>query len=70
MIGHTDTEGDADGNEKLGMQRAQTVSQLITGAGIKVVEQTVTSHGERDFLVKTPDNTAEPKNRRVEVTVR
>jgi outer membrane protein OmpA-like peptidoglycan-associated protein len=30
----------------------------------------VTSHGERNPLVQTPDNTAEPKNRRVEVTVR
>ncbi len=70
VIGHTDTEGDADANEKLGLQRAQTVSQLITGAGVKAIEMTVTSHGERDLLVKTPDNTAEPKNRRVEVTIR
>lgn len=70
VIGHTDTEGDADANEKLGLQRAQAVSGLIAGAGLKAVETTVTSHGERDLLVKTPDNTAEPKNRRVEVTVR
>lgn len=70
VIGHTDTEGDANANEKLGLQRAQAVSGLIAGAGLKAVETTVTSHGERDLLVKTPDNTAEPENRRVEVTVR
>ena len=70
VIGHTDTEGDADANEKLGLQRAQAVSQLLTGAGVKTIDTTVTSHGERDLLVKTPDNTAEPKNRRVEVTIR
>jgi peptidoglycan-associated lipoprotein len=70
VIGHTDTAGDPDANEKLGLQRAQAVSQLITGAGLKAVEITVTSHGERDLLVRTPDNTAEPKNRRVEVTLR
>ncbi len=70
VIGHTDTAGDAAANEKLGLQRAQTVTQLITGAGLKALEITVTSHGERDLLVKTPDNTAEPKNRRVEVTIR
>jgi len=70
VIGHTDTEGDANANEKLGLQRAQAVSGLIAGAGLKAVETTVTSHVERDLLVKTPDNTAEPKNRRVEVTVR
>ena len=70
VIGHTDTEGDADGNEKLGLQRAQAVSQMLTGAGLKAIDTTVTSHGERDLLVKTPDNTGEPKNRRVEVTIR
>lgn len=70
VVGHTDTEGDAEANEKLGLQRAQTVAQLISGAGLKAIETTVTSHGERDLLVKTPDNTAEPKNRRVEVTIR
>jgi outer membrane protein OmpA-like peptidoglycan-associated protein len=70
VIGHTDTEGDADANEKLGLQRAQAVSQWLVGAGVKTIETTVTSHGERDLLVKTPDNTAEPRNRRVEVTVR
>ena len=29
-----------------------------------------TTHGEADLLVKTPDNTPEPRNRRVEITVR
>jgi peptidoglycan-associated lipoprotein len=70
VIGHTDTQGEPDANEKLGLQRAQAVSQLIAGAGLKAVEITVTSHGERDLLVRTPDNTAEPKNRRVEITLR
>jgi hypothetical protein len=30
----------------------------------------VRSHGEGELLVPTPDNVFEPKNRRVEVTVR
>jgi outer membrane protein OmpA-like peptidoglycan-associated protein len=30
----------------------------------------VASHGETNLLVPTPDDTAEAKNRRVEVTVR
>ena len=30
----------------------------------------VTSHGEGDPMVKTPDETPEPRNRRVEITVR
>jgi outer membrane protein OmpA-like peptidoglycan-associated protein len=70
IIGHTDTLGDAESNERLGLQRAELVAKLIAGAGLKVSELTVTSHGEFNLLVKTPDETAEPKNRRVEITIR
>ena len=30
----------------------------------------IESHGERNLLVPTPDDTAEPGNRRVEITLR
>jgi len=30
----------------------------------------VASHGEADLLIKTKDNTPEPRNRRVEISVR
>lgn len=68
VIGHTDTAGDATANEALGLTRAQQISQLLNAGKSLTIE--VTSHGERNLLVQTPDNTAEPKNRRVEVTVR
>ena len=70
VIGHTDTEGDADGNEKLGLQRAQAIAKLISEAGLVVQELSIASHGERNLLVPTPDNTAEAKNRRVEISIR
>ena len=70
VIGHTDTLGNAEANEKLGLDRAQLVAKLIAEAGLKVSELTVTSHGEFNLLVKTPDETPEPKNRRVEITIR
>ena len=70
VIGHTDTVGDSETNEKLGLDRAKAVAEIITKAGLKVHDLTVASHGERNVLVPTPDNTPEPKNRRVEVTVR
>ena len=69
VIGHTDTEGEADGNEKLGLERAQAIAKLVTEAGL-VAQMSVESHGERNLLVKTPDNTAEAKNRRVEISIR
>ncbi|PKN34001.1 MAG: OmpA family protein [Deltaproteobacteria bacterium HGW-Deltaproteobacteria-19] len=70
VIGHTDTVGNSESNEKLALQRAQSVAEIIRKAGLQVHDLTIASHGERNLLVATPDNTPEPKNRRVEVTVR
>ncbi|NPU84621.1 MAG: OmpA family protein [Syntrophaceae bacterium] len=70
VIGHTDTVGNSESNEKLALQRAQSVAEIIRKAGLQVHDLTITSHGERNLLIPTPDNTPEPKNRRVEITVR
>lgn len=71
VIGHTDTAGDDEANEKLGLQRATAVAAVIsTGTKMEVGKVSVESHGEKNLLVSTPDNTNEPRNRRVEVTVR
>ncbi len=70
VIGHTDTMGDSDANQRLGLQRAQSVAEIIKRAGLQVHDLTITSHGEKNLLVPTPDNTDEPRNRRVEITVR
>jgi outer membrane protein OmpA-like peptidoglycan-associated protein len=70
VIGHTDTAGSSEANEKLGLQRAQSVAEIIQKAGLRVQDLTVSSHGEKNLLVVTPDNTSEPRNRRVEITVR
>ncbi|MDD4091854.1 MAG: OmpA family protein [Smithellaceae bacterium] len=70
VIGHTDTMGESDYNEQIALQRAQTVAKIIRDAGIQVHDLTIESHGERNPLVPTPDNTPEPRNRRVEITVR
>jgi outer membrane protein OmpA-like peptidoglycan-associated protein len=70
VIGHTDTTGSRDNNYKLGLERAQTVRALLLKAGLDAALIEVESHGESDLLRKTPDNTAEPRNRRVEITVR
>ncbi|APW38616.1 hypothetical protein RD110_16590 [Rhodoferax koreense] len=70
VIGHTDTVGSAASNEVLSLRRAEQVSQLLKAATAEAVNVDVTSHGERNPLVPTPDNTPEPRNRRVEVTVR
>jgi outer membrane protein OmpA-like peptidoglycan-associated protein len=70
VIGHTDTVGDDRVNEKLAYERAQLIAGLLQANGLKTIELIVNSHGERNLLIKTADNVPEPRNRRVEVTVR
>ena len=68
--GHTDTTGTPASNYELGMKRATMVRALLAEAGLDPASIEVTSHGEAALLVRTPDDTYEPKNRRVEITIR
>lgn len=70
VVGHTDTKGEAHANFELGLTRAKLVSTLIADTGVSTERLLIESHGEKNLLVKTPDDTDEPRNRRVEVIVR
>lgn len=70
ITGHTDTEGDASANLQLGLERAQQVRTLLASPQLTANNVAIESHGEKNLLVPTPDNEAEPRNRRVEITVR
>lgn len=70
VIGHSDTVGKPELNEALSLKRAQAVAELLKGKGLKVDALAVESHGERNLLVPTPDETPEPRNRRVEISIR
>jgi len=70
VIGHTDTLGHRAANEQVGLRRAQAVAELLRTKGLEAMELRVESHGERNLLIATPDATAEPRNRRVEILVR
>jgi outer membrane protein OmpA-like peptidoglycan-associated protein len=70
VVGHTDTMGTPRANIDLGLTRANTVRNLLIQVGLDPELIEVRSHGESDLLVKTPDETAEPRNRRVEISVR
>ncbi len=70
IIGHTDSAGAAPANVALGPRRAELVRDLLLAAGLDGELVEIASHGETNPVVATPDNTAEAKNRRVEVTVR
>lgn len=70
IIGHTDTVGKAEDNAALGLKRAQMIGEMIREKGLKVEALSIESHGERNLLVRTADETAEPRNRRVEISIR
>lgn len=70
VVGHTDTTGTLLLNYELGLKRAQTIRGLLVEAGLNPSLIQVTSYGEGDPLIKTPDETLEPRNRRVEIAVR
>lgn len=70
VVGHTDTLGEPKANIALGLKRAMSMKVVLVDAGIAPALIEVASHGEADLLIKTRDNKAEPRNRRVEISVR
>jgi outer membrane protein OmpA-like peptidoglycan-associated protein len=70
VVGHTDTTGTAQANIELGRNRAAMIRDRLVAAGLDGSVISAVSHGEADLLVPTPDETPEPRNRRVEVSVR
>ncbi len=70
VVGHTDRYGPSRYNEILAFRRARTVVDRLVAAGadLKLIE--MSSHGENNPLVPTEDNVREPRNRRVEISVR
>jgi len=70
VIGHTDTTGADATNQRLSEQRARAIASLLSSRGVAVDRILATGRGENDLLIKTADETAEPRNRRVEIMVR
>jgi outer membrane protein OmpA-like peptidoglycan-associated protein len=70
VVGHSDTVGAKQKNYEISLNRAQRVKELFVATGVDPHAVSTESHGEDNPLIKTPDEVAEPRNRRVEVTVR
>ena len=70
VIGHTDRVGAVDYNDKLSLVRARTVHSALVAAGIPANRIQEAGRGEREPVVPTADDVAEPRNRRVEINVR
>ena len=70
VIGHTDRVGAIPFNDALSLRRAERVRDELVKVGIAADRIRVAGRGEREPLVSTADEVAEPQNRRVEISVR
>ncbi|NTV71711.1 MAG: OmpA family protein [Azonexaceae bacterium] len=70
VIGHTDRVGSVEGNDRLSRKRAESLRDLLIESGVPADKLEAVGRGERDPLVATDDEVDEPKNRRVEISVR
>jgi outer membrane protein OmpA-like peptidoglycan-associated protein len=70
VIGHTDLVGSDQYNDALSTQRAQRVRDELVRAHVPGERIEVAARGKREPLYRTPVGVAEPRNRRVEISVR
>lgn len=70
VIGHTDTRGESGYNDQLSRQRAEVIRAEILTLGCDPQRVSFAGRGERELAVPTPDESGEPRNRRVEISVR
>ena len=70
VVGHTDTVGKKEYNYALSLKRARAVAAILREHGVDPSILNITSHGKDNPLVPTGDQVPEPRNRRVEITIR
>ena len=70
VTGHTDTVGGLAYNDRLSLARAERLREMLVSLGIPADRILAAGRGKRELLVATDDNVAEPRNRRVEISVR
>ena len=70
VIGHTDRVGKEDYNDALSLKRAATIRDSLVQAGLDITRIEIAGRGWREPLIPTGDGVPEPRNRRVEISVR
>jgi OOP family OmpA-OmpF porin len=64
VVGHTDTSGPADYNQRLSVHRANVVVEALVDMGARRSAIAASGVGESDLAVQTEDGVKEGKNRR------
>jgi outer membrane protein OmpA-like peptidoglycan-associated protein len=70
VLGHADLVGKPEANQRLAERRAKAVLAALIQAGVPADRVIAGAFGEGQPAFVTPDNTAEPQNRRVEIYLR
>jgi outer membrane protein OmpA-like peptidoglycan-associated protein len=70
VIGYTDTMGQQKYNQELSLNRAGAIRERLIHDGLDPKSISIAGRGPLDPLVRTGDQVAEPRNRRVVITVR
>lgn len=70
IVGHTDDVGSDAVNDKLSLERANSVLSLIKAKGIVPRDVTTVGRGKRDPLYPAKSGMQEPRNRRVEIRIK
>jgi outer membrane protein OmpA-like peptidoglycan-associated protein len=70
IVGHADALGAEQYDQDLSLDRAEAIRDALVKDGFDMRAITVAARGYKEPLVPTPPQTPEPRNRRVEITVR
>lgn len=70
VVGHADATGSDAYNSALSLRRAETIRDVLVAAGIPNDVMEIDYHGANNPLIPTPRGVPEPRNRRVEITIR
>ncbi|HBR67909.1 MAG TPA: OmpA family protein [Rhodospirillaceae bacterium] len=68
IVGHADTSGPADYNDRLAFKRATVTRDALVSRGVPEAILAIEGRGENELLVPTPDNIREPANRRANIS--
>jgi outer membrane protein OmpA-like peptidoglycan-associated protein len=69
VVGHTDTSGPNDYNQRLSVHRANVVVEALVDMGARRPAIHASGVGENDLAVETGDGVKEAKNRRTVITL-
>jgi OmpA-OmpF porin, OOP family len=70
VVGYTDTLGNEAHNQQLSLKRADAIRDRLAHDGLNANSISVAGRGDLDPAVPTGPQVSEPRNRRVEITVR